>query len=193
MKLTRENIHALGTKGVGFTNQQLALLGIEANPSRGWISRLVGREIDDSVYAQALALRGSRSRSRWPASTPAQSVASSVPAKTTTDRFIAKYLRAGYPAEWDEMAAEYECCDKRLVRAAMKAMSYPSFLASIVWKTISRRVKALAMFRCRLCGGSEGLCTHHRDYLHRGYELDLYESELVCLCEKCHANFHGKK
>ncbi len=65
MKLTHENIHALGTSGVGFNSHQLILLCGTARPSKGWLSRLIGTEIADEVYVQAVALKGQKKRGRF--------------------------------------------------------------------------------------------------------------------------------
>ncbi len=50
--LTRENLHALcgSPHGEGFTNRQLALLGVSLPAKKGWLSALRGRRITVSLY-----------------------------------------------------------------------------------------------------------------------------------------------
>lgn len=67
---------------------------------------------------------------------------------------------------------------------------YDEHLKSEYWKTVSGAVKARAGYRCQLCNSQHDLAAHHRTYEHRGRELD-YLDDLVCLCRRCHAIFHG--
>ncbi len=55
MKLTREDIMRLMTPAGGFTKASTVPLGVEWPLRHGWIDRLVGTEVDEKVYAQALA------------------------------------------------------------------------------------------------------------------------------------------
>lgn len=54
--LTSENIHMIGTSGVGFTKQQLKLLGVQLPAKKGWIKDLVGTQIDARNYRKAMSL-----------------------------------------------------------------------------------------------------------------------------------------
>lgn len=55
--LTSENIHALGTGGVGFTHKQMKLLGVPLPAKSGWLKRLIGTEISVFAYQEAMLLR----------------------------------------------------------------------------------------------------------------------------------------
>jgi hypothetical protein len=50
MKLTWDNIHAAGTRGCGFTRAQLAVVGIRWPPPKGWLRKLIGKEITSEQY-----------------------------------------------------------------------------------------------------------------------------------------------
>ena len=45
IKLTHDNLHALGTNGKGFNKNQLHILGISWPPKGGWLKQLIGTEI----------------------------------------------------------------------------------------------------------------------------------------------------
>lgn len=57
--LTRENLHALGTSGIGFNRRQLAALGV-TEMRKGWLSALIGKTILGVDYDAAMSLRGRR-------------------------------------------------------------------------------------------------------------------------------------
>ncbi len=50
IELTWENIHAAARSGCGFTRAQLAVLGIQWPPRKGWVVNLIGKEITDAQY-----------------------------------------------------------------------------------------------------------------------------------------------
>jgi hypothetical protein len=59
--LTHENLHALGTRnGVGWNRKQLALLGVKWPPHKGWLSNLIGTEINAGVYQALMMLRNDK-------------------------------------------------------------------------------------------------------------------------------------
>jgi hypothetical protein len=59
--LTHQNLHALGTRnGIGWNRKQLALLGVSWPPQKGWLSKLIGTEIDVDVYKALILLRNSK-------------------------------------------------------------------------------------------------------------------------------------
>ena len=58
MILTSENLHAASTSNRGYTHLQLRTHGVETPPKRGWLKRLIGTEIDDSIYAEFLGNKG---------------------------------------------------------------------------------------------------------------------------------------
>ena len=47
MKVTSEFIHRNKTQNGGWTKSQLAIVGVDFPPQKGWISRVVGMEITD--------------------------------------------------------------------------------------------------------------------------------------------------
>lgn len=69
--------------------------------------------------------------------------------------------------------------------------AYDNYLKTDYWKSVTHAVKKRADYRCQLCNSQHDLCAHHRDYSHRGNELN-YLNDLVCLCRRCHEIFHGK-
>ncbi len=59
MILTQELIHRASTTGEsGWNYHQLKLLGVPWPPKKGWISKLVGKEITDEVWEQVQNLSG---------------------------------------------------------------------------------------------------------------------------------------
>lgn len=70
-------------------------------------------------------------------------------------------------------------------------MKYHDYLQTDYWKEVSLAVKKRAGWRCQVCNSPHDLDAHHRTYDHRGRELDHLD-DLVCLCRRCHAVFHGK-
>ena len=68
---------------------------------------------------------------------------------------------------------------------------YYQYLDSDYWKEVSYQVKKRAGFKCQVCNSQLDLVAHHRTYEHRGAELNHLD-DIVCLCQRCHALFHGK-
>lgn len=71
------------------------------------------------------------------------------------------------------------------------SQKYNDYLKTDYWKRVAEAVKKRADYKCQLCNSQHDLCAHHRDYSHRGNELN-YLNDLVCLCRRCHEIFHGK-
>jgi hypothetical protein len=67
MKLTYQTLHSAGSYGgKGFNAKQLALLGVEWPPQKGWLLRLVGSEVPDSIWEQVIALKGkTKPKVKW--------------------------------------------------------------------------------------------------------------------------------
>lgn len=57
MKLTHELIHEMCKCGCP-NKDQLALLGLVPPLHRGWLDRLVGREVSEETWTRVLAFRG---------------------------------------------------------------------------------------------------------------------------------------
>jgi len=70
-------------------------------------------------------------------------------------------------------------------------MNYYSFLHSIYWKIISEYVRQEKGYICEICGKKRKyMQVHHRTYKHHGYEHLYWNTDLLCLCEKCHKTIH---
>lgn len=68
-------------------------------------------------------------------------------------------------------------------------MKYDEYIKSKQWKAKADETKRLAGYRCQVCNSSdEELHAHHRTYERLGEEL---QSDLICLCAKCHSLFHN--
>ena len=67
-------------------------------------------------------------------------------------------------------------------------MKYEDYIRSKQWKAKADETKRLAGYRCQVCNSDEELNAHHRTYERLGEEL---QSDLVCLCAKCHSLFHN--
>jgi 5-methylcytosine-specific restriction endonuclease McrA len=70
-------------------------------------------------------------------------------------------------------------------------MKYEEFLQTPYWVVIREYVLFKWNNKCAFCGSSENLNVHHRTYEHRGRE-HTHISDLVVLCNSCHAKFHDK-
>lgn len=60
--LTYQLLHSAGTEGIGFNYHQLKLLGVPWPPKRGWLTRLIGTQVDSRTWETVLRLRGVRKR-----------------------------------------------------------------------------------------------------------------------------------
>ncbi len=64
MKLTRESIEAGKTDRGGWTSAQLRQLGVEWPPVKGWMRRLMGKEISDAQCTTFMDLRHAKTRAK---------------------------------------------------------------------------------------------------------------------------------
>src|SRR3990167_785505 len=72
----------------------------------------------------------------------------------------------------------------------LETMPYREYLQTPEWQARRKRQLSSAGYRCQVCNtGTKRLNVHHRTYERRGRELF---SDLIVLCEDCHALFHGK-
>ncbi len=80
---------------------------------------------------------------------------------------------------------------KRRRRGKQQRLSRSEYAKYIVSPEWMRRAAALKLKRgaCEDCGESEGLQVHHLTYQRLGYERD---SDLLVLCDDCHAARHGR-
>lgn len=108
-----------------------------------------------------------------------------------TKEFIKKYLSA-FPTieiyvKWSTI--RYANVDFDMVAEYIQEMNYYTFLNTIYWKVVAKKVKERAGYRCQLCNSSENLNVHHRSYRNHGYEV-LHLEDLICLCHECHEKHH---
>lgn len=89
---------------------------------------------------------------------------------------------------WAEAAAE-AAKEREQRERLLRTMPYREYLKTPEWA--SRRLAAYkrAKFACQVCNTKGQLQAHHRTYERRGVEL---ASDLVVLCDRCHALYHGK-
>jgi len=67
---------------------------------------------------------------------------------------------------------------------------YREYLKTEHWATMRRLSLQRANYACQVCSGLTLLQVHHRTYARVGEEL---LSDLVVLCEDCHATHHSRK
>lgn len=67
-------------------------------------------------------------------------------------------------------------------------VDYDEYLESDEWRRKADKRKSLDDYKCQLCNESENLNVHHNTYERLG---DEKMSDLVTLCQSCHADYHG--
>lgn len=84
-----------------------------------------------------------------------------------------------YPhKEWYEIVSQH-----------IRNMPYADFLQTKYWKAICQQVKFKYGSTCAMCHSKENLNVHHRTYKNHGKE-HVCLNDMICLCKKCHSNFH---
>jgi len=68
---------------------------------------------------------------------------------------------------------------------------YADYLKTEYWITVSDAVKKRDGYKCRVCNSPHDIQAHHRNYAHRGDELNHLD-DLTTLCRRCHETFHGQ-
>lgn len=71
----------------------------------------------------------------------------------------------------------------------MTTRAYDAYIKSPLWRARSARWKAMAGGRCRRCGRTRHLHSHHLTYARLGQERD---SDILVLCARCHRRAHGR-
>lgn len=56
--LTEQNVRATMTKGLGLNKAQARLYGLNYPLRKGWLQRLIGKEIDPKIYKAIMSLKG---------------------------------------------------------------------------------------------------------------------------------------
>jgi len=67
-------------------------------------------------------------------------------------------------------------------------MDYAEYLTTSHWRQIAQDAKERAHWQCALCCRTDYLHVHHRTYVNLGHERP---ADLIVLCWRCHAKFHG--
>lgn len=67
---------------------------------------------------------------------------------------------------------------------------YRRYLQSWRWRILRRLRIKLDGGRCRMCGTTERLHVHHRDYLHRGRSWFGELFDCTTVCADCHSDYH---
>lgn len=80
-----------------------------------------------------------------------------------------------------------ELAEKRLVE--LQTMPYRDYLQTPEWQEARRQALKRAHYKCQLCNTEGRMNVHHRTYENRGQERN---TDLIVLCENCHAKFHDK-
>ena len=68
-------------------------------------------------------------------------------------------------------------------------MPYRDYLQTSEWQERRKAALKRTGYRCQVCNRGRTLHVHHRTYERRGAEL---ASDLIVLCDECHALYHGK-
>jgi len=71
----------------------------------------------------------------------------------------------------------------------MDKESYQEYLNSQFWKDKRSDVLNYYGYRCAVCNSEYNLHVHHRTY--ERIPMEQF-TDLIALCEDCHALFHGK-
>ena len=70
---------------------------------------------------------------------------------------------------------------------------YQSFLYSPEWKAIAALRKQKDENKCSVCGSTENLEVHHKNYNIHPQKGLLSLDNLITLCHDCHSSEHGYK
>jgi hypothetical protein len=71
----------------------------------------------------------------------------------------------------------------------LRRIPYAQYLKTEHWKNLRSKMLKRAKYKCELCNDNRRLHVHHKTYERRGCE---WKSDLIVLCEDCHAKFHDK-
>lgn len=75
-------------------------------------------------------------------------------------------------------------------REHLLSLPYDEYLLTLHWQSVRKTALKKADYKCQACSGNDTkLHVHHNSYENLGEERD---SDLIVLCENCHALFHGK-
>ena len=75
------------------------------------------------------------------------------------------------------------------VRPKSRKDFYHGYLRTKLWEDKRNQKLKEAEYRCQLCNSNDSLQVHHRTY---DNVFNERKSDLIVLCRKCHALFHGK-
>lgn len=93
---------------------------------------------------------------------------------------------------FDRILEAFQYVNQNQISTILRTMPYPDFLNTPYWKAIAAKVKQEAGNTCQQCWSPAlPLHVHHKTYEHHGEEILYWKEDLICLCERCHAQFHG--
>lgn len=111
----------------------------------------------------------------------------------TPEEFIFEYLKADQDTgagSYEKMVSAIDALDWEKVKPYILKLKYFYFLRTSYWLIISMEIKRRANWRCA-CGCRENLQVHHTKEGDQFHGEEHLLKGLVCLCKKCHQNFHG--
>ena len=117
-----------------------------------------------------------------------------------TENFIEAFLSKDlkWPADiketnqYDNLMNEMMDTNSEMISNYIKNMDYYDFLQTPYWIAIANKKRADAGYKCQLCGATDvKLVVHHNTYKHHGYEHLYYKTDLIVLCDECHAKYHN--
>jgi len=80
--------------------------------------------------------------------------------------------------------------NKKIIPNPEPEITYAQYLQTEHWQKTRKKALRRAKRKCQLCSNSENtLHVHHNNYENLGNEDN---ADLVVLCDKCHAAYHGK-
>jgi hypothetical protein len=80
--------------------------------------------------------------------------------------------------------------NKNEVENYIKKLDYKDFLNTFYWILISDHVRMKYSWKCALCNSKDHTHAHHKTYEIHGKEIEFFDTEIICLCKKCHKLFH---
>lgn len=198
MILTSENIHAVATGKCGFNAAQLTVLGVPVM-EKGWLRKLVGKEISEEQYQLLRKLSGADRRERdrlvpghreqWKGrwvirkhgqlietdrDVPQVKVPEPKPERSGKEKGVPrdqpKIMRADGKWPWEDVTLT-------------RYRRYQLYLVSPHWYYHRARAHAATGRLCTYCKALHKITTHHLSYINLGHEP---VEDLMVLCWTCH-------
>lgn len=119
-------------------------------------------------------------------------IQSNINKQNNLQRYVQTRGKSGYGSPWkaiNSIGSDLIPYNEEIAKE-LKNMNYRDFLKTDYWWAVSSYIRYRANYSCSLCDGiSSKTHIHHKTYEHRGQE-HLHNSDLICLCEDCHAKQH---